>query len=429
MLTYIIIKDLFHLFNKEVRLTGEQLNAIDLYLNGDTNQPLVDDDDELTDLLSYFKDTMKELELVSISDLLVHFKKRKVKYTKFLYEVVTDCSSEQNFAPEEPDSLAIPFINDVLIYTTYHEYITRLSSLYRKSIFSKVKNILKQHRQVSIPGYVDYSQYSSCSAFHSIKSQTILKRYIQEFIGEQSISEVLVWQLPPQLKDSQLQMINSIQDSFACMSLVSPKVRRKFIEDIYQAVAQVIRREETITDNYTKEQIAELVYYTKLRNTINLSTCVNGFNSIEASNTEITMSEGRQLIKKKQLSKITVLMRKWRILKSKPGLSWITSDNPGFAIHLSDLYSTDGQFRALDNLFNVKKDSVIYYPLSSEYCLRIEADFGHHYNASPANNEIEYEYASTEEINVVNGLTVSTKRKMFISKDKESIDQLELANY
>lgn len=114
--------------------------------------------------------------------------------------------------------------------------------------------------------------------------------------------------------------------------------------------------------------------------------------------------------------------KKWFVLKAPSRVSWITSDNPGFSINLEDYNPSDEML--VPNAFwtNIRHDTVLYFPLSKDYCLKMQP-----YNNNDdvtlniANTPIRFEGATENEHNLVNGWTFCTHHDILIASDKRDL--------
>ena len=110
--------------------------------------------------------------------------------------------------------------------------------------------------------------------------------------------------------------------------------------------------------------------------------------------------------------------KQWSILKSPSHLSWVPCDRPGFVI---DPHAEAKQPIFSTNLLrNLKGIRSFYYPLSKDYCLRLD----------PATNgmdgsifsPIRVELSSEQEVNAVNELTISVGKELVVSSDKRILE-------
>ncbi|TDW97144.1 DUF4238 domain-containing protein [Dinghuibacter silviterrae] len=111
--------------------------------------------------------------------------------------------------------------------------------------------------------------------------------------------------------------------------------------------------------------------------------------------------------------------KKWSILKSPKNLSWLTSDNPGFVVEKDD----SGTVKVETNHIWDRMQSKIarfYYPLSKEYCLRIESES--FVKQSEMDVPIEFVDCSENEWQEINEQTIQVSKEMVISSDRKMLE-------
>jgi len=117
--------------------------------------------------------------------------------------------------------------------------------------------------------------------------------------------------------------------------------------------------------------------------------------------------------------------KKWIILKRLSNHYWLTSDNPGFVVNIGELSSGFTEFIPRHSLSDIRADSIMYYPLSKDYCLKLEAIVEAREDAE-ADVPIDYIEPTEEELEFVNGVTVSTYKKVLITNQRGTLDQTQL---
>jgi len=206
------------------------------------------------------------------------------------------------------------------------------------------------------------------------------------------------------------------------------------IEEEYFALLNIIKKEEPISDNRLKRQLVDWLVWAKINSTGFETDCCNQKDTwFDIACTTIVLSDlGSDHCSTEQFSlwiealyEKKFLIRKWIILKSPDGYSWLTSDNPGFNLHLEAIKT--GSFdQCSDPIWlNMRYDSILYFPLSKKYCLRVqpkENDELEDLTSTP----IEFKESSEKEVDVVNMLTFSMHHKMVIVSDKKMLKQYQL---
>ncbi len=118
-------------------------------------------------------------------------------------------------------------------------------------------------------------------------------------------------------------------------------------------------------------------------------------------------------------------LKKWVILKRCGDHYWMTSDNPGFMVNIGELKSGFTEFIPRHSLSDIQADSVMYYPLSKDYCLKLEPIVESREDAGE-NVPIDYVEPTEEELEFVNGITVSTYKKVLITNQRETLEQIQV---
>lgn len=135
------------------------------------------------------------------------------------------------------------------------------------------------------------------------------------------------------------------------------------------------------------------------------------------------MTDSEVAVKRTQDTFAILNAKHWRILRSSSQIPFWTSDNPGFSPNMDPRFAVERPFH---HVMELNADSVIYYVLSSRYCLEIEP----FRQGTPLteewcalNMDITFEDASPEEIDFINRGTFHTRHKLLISDSKELLDR------
>lgn len=110
----------------------------------------------------------------------------------------------------------------------------------------------------------------------------------------------------------------------------------------------------------------------------------------------------------------------WIVLKSRPTLRFITSDNPGFSINI-DLGMPD--LKSLTSYFATNCAATNYFVLSPNYCVMISA----FWNGTPLelnlkNQTIEFTVTNQRHIGFINFCTSATRNRLLIAHDKKLLE-------
>lgn len=116
--------------------------------------------------------------------------------------------------------------------------------------------------------------------------------------------------------------------------------------------------------------------------------------------------------------------KQWSILKSPQHMSWVTSDKPGIVI---DKREEAERFIFSANLLrHLKGIRSFYYPLSKDYCLRLEPSTN---KKDMTFSTIRVQVSSEEEVKEVNTLMGSLGKEMVISSDKQILESFRSKKY
>ena len=112
--------------------------------------------------------------------------------------------------------------------------------------------------------------------------------------------------------------------------------------------------------------------------------------------------------------------KSWKILIAPNKYCFIGSDNPGFLLNLDPKTREKELFR---QLISVDANSLIYYVLSSKYCIEISYfEKGTPLDRCAMNMDIKFEKASVWLLDLINKGTFYTSVSILFSSD---IDQLQ----
>lgn len=448
-----IMKSLLENFIDEVTLTSDQLTEAKNYLFGEADTISFPEDLQIIETLTYLKEIIDENNFGYLDELDGYFKEKKKRYAKFLWNVTESTEWRENPNQYKPKNANVgDYLNqaatksiewDNLIYPPHNtygfqRYLKTLSIYVREKVTSSLKASISHYNAFSV-------NLDSCTANLNLgynlgcyfSGRKKLQGYFEKFSGSENRREIMVW-TAKEVQKSNLNNHNLISFDYLNGSIIHKNTNTELALDgtskLYDNIVWHIQQEKTIWDKSIKEEIVEWLCYSKfhsvsLKSSITLiSDLIDTNKQSVITNTECLHSQKHDNAAEcKESYKVLLTQKKWRILKSPPGSAWLTSDNPGFGIHLTELFSKPLEMIADGTLNTIRPDTLIYYPLSSDYCLRIQpntTDFesNHLSDESP----IEFEQSTQVEFEIVNRLTFSTKNEIIITRDKESLEQLEL---
>lgn len=172
---------------------------------------------------------------------------------------------------------------------------------------------------------------------------------------------------------------------------------RKLYADIYDS----IRKEEPIENEQLKLALSRIMLIAKFNNPL--------FKSQQLTNCNECKFDFRSRRRFYQFFS----QKNWVVLKSPDGLSWNTTDNPGFSIDMNDVLTGCRPVSPDPYWKEISENSLIYFPLSDQYCLRLAPD--DFQTAMSHESKINFEYSSEQELEVVNKLSLVSKPEVLIS--------------
>lgn len=439
-----IMKSLLEEYQTGVELTGDQLKEIELFVFDGHDRFSHVFSKEVIDTALYLKEIADENEIKSGAELFNFLQEKKKKYSKFLWELVDDGehgdtplqttipvsdSSRVNSLPLSTDTVIYPDLNSYNV----HSYVKTLSRYFKYSQQSIRERIL-EHREITI--HLDRTGFFPsvvCSQMIELGAKRKFARYFEEFSTKEKSKELVAWtEVPSQdpiftycdnlhyNKESEhLLFIHSHPDESPQWSISS----------VYDNIVALIKQEKPIDDKTVKEELVEWLFYSKMHTAEaeSLRSAIEELNDITPLKHVGFPGEEKDKIKHQKASyRLMLAQKQWKILKSPPGHTWLASDNPGFGINLGDLYNRPADLVADGTLTEIRADTIIYYPISSEYCLRIQPFTGDKKRRKSGNKAtIEFEQSTIEELEAVNGLTFSTKKVMVVGRDRKFFEQME----
>lgn len=207
------------------------------------------------------------------------------------------------------------------------------------------------------------------------------------------------------------------------------------VENNYNSIIKRLREEQSFTDDIFKLKIFEWVYYSNLRSPIwrdFFKSLISKNKGPEISNEEVR-EEHIRLFFDKEISDFIVKYysdelspKRWTVLINSSDFFWISSDNPGFCFNYTDIQKNPTSFYINPLWINIQYDTILYYPLSKNYCLKIEP-----YTNSDAvelnfiNDSIRFQKVNSKEILLINNMTVRTASDYIFSSDTKELLEYE----
>jgi hypothetical protein len=191
---------------------------------------------------------------------------------------------------------------------------------------------------------------------------------------------------------------------------VKKRVRKERIKvkQLYRQIYDCIEKEQPIENEQMRLMLSKIMLIAK-------------YNNPEFRTKQLTLKEGKGrsdnkesksdfAVSKKYYQYLT--QKQWTVLKSPQGSSWNTTDNPGFSIDMNAVTEMN-QIVPDPYWTDVSTNSLIYFPLSDQYCLRLVP--GNDSPVEPQETRIDFMHCTLEELNVVNKLSLASHPQVLIS--------------
>jgi hypothetical protein len=434
--------------------SAEELSATHGYIFGELVTAPFFTDKELFETVVYLREMVVAKGLTDLDAVLHYYDNRKHEMREYLMKVVNSdleadgeplivpekacelrLADNESVKPDEVDHLAEHISTDAS--QLFEELYVRTLQFFEsaplraegeKDVHRAVKRHVRELGMVNQPISMEWQSV-----------ETILPRsiqyYVEQFASDVNGERFLVMQFGKFSVGKSALIAGFLKKGWAqvCRHIVRQHAYGGPPPD-YEAIMNVIRREEQITDYHFKIQVTEWLVYSKFiasdcrvvderleplsRSEWSLKHLFTGTPVRLYSRT--TMHYWIRSLFDKKLS-----LKKWVILKCRPGQFWLTSDNPGFLINLNELNDEFTEFVPRHSLLDIRPDSVLYYPLSKEYCLRLEPPVEVR-DVSRRDIPIDYVTPPDEEQEFVNGMTVSTYKKVVITNQRKTLQEIQL---
>jgi Protein of unknown function (DUF4238) len=368
-----------------------------------------DDDSELYDTLDFLRDLAFDGEFTTAEQLLNYFKEQEViidikieEEKQLLAQNPPVASSMSNFVNQFTQSMKLltcshehqgvtpkNVMHNLYQFVSSSADIQRLEGSYQEVRRSKLLLPMRVLRACS--GNDDILPNSDHLHFEN---------YYRSFTpSEKPYTRII-------------SILKRIRDFFSVAARKRKGKESAKIQNLYKRIFQNIKKEQRIENDQVKMMLSRVMLIAKLNNP-----------SFRARHQASTQNQNVKL-HAEELDSVFMLNRKyyqflnrkkWAILKSPAGLCWNTTDNPGFSIDMKTVDSHLADIVPDPYWSSMGDESVIYFPLSQEYCLRLaptSCQIEHHDNNGSA---IEFELSSEQELKVVNKLSIASKPDVVIS--------------
>jgi len=436
------------------RASARELSATLAYLFGELPMAPFFKDKELFETILYLRETIVDHELSDLQALVDYYEEKKKQMRKYL----TTCSVAQDqVTPPGPvfgEELIHVHIAETMATQPVEldqlawQICTNAGQLF-EDLYCRV---IQWFESAPLPAGGEKDVHSAVrrhvrglvtpKGLISIQWQLVktilpnsIKYYIAQFASHFNGEQIVIMQFDNR-RINNMPIVPLLNDSWLARAYNGVLWRQLYGGHTpdYAEIMNVVKREEPIIDIHFKIQLTEWLVYSKLIvshcSYEETSQCDPIRLDLSAAHlfqrTPVRVyggSDRRYWIQ--QLFKTKLSLKKWVILKRLPGHFWLTSDNPGFMININELQDGFTQFVPRHSLLDIRSDSVLYYPLSKDYCLKLEPPVELR-EEDIENIPIDYIPPSEEELDFVNGVTVSTYKKVVISNQRKTWEQIQV---
>lgn len=423
-----LTKSVIERFHDNVVLTEKQLTDIHNYLFKEQTALHEVFTPEITSTLEYLRDIILEKGYSEISDLQSYFESLLTKAEKEYDETFNECNT--NPAKDLDNIKLLHFIGHGNELSGKVRFGNNIRDIFESTCFrvfhtcysppelldlDKLDNMAGSRPDFCFSGSYFLDTKIHASHFTDIDCVFIIELKTgerQRYTNFPDVKPMPFGLNHLDIRPSNVELVsNSIEDKLKCH---------------YDTLIDRLATRQTIFDESFKEYLIEWLLYFKVRNLeIDMRkqrSCSGTWKEWELGKVkEIFYESFHETVRKfyKQFSN-----EDWTILKSPDGHSWLTTENPGFSVDLDDFTSLDLLLKP-DPGLSVKKTSVVYFPLSKDFCLRIQPKL----NGEPIIKEDNKQPAiiikeSTDvEFKTINSMTVSTNGELLISADRETLEK------
>jgi hypothetical protein len=431
----------------------EELSATYAYLFGEHSISPFFTDKELFETILYLRETVVTHALTDLESMLNYYEERKKQMHDYLTEIASmDGDAMQSGHTSDADMYQLRIAETIVIRPAelvqltrqisteagrlFEQLYSRIIQLFESAPFpaageKDIHLVVKKHvRELVMTDKPVSMQWESVHMGLPFGIKYYVEQFASHFNGEQ----IVIMHFGSHLSESlqKLSWENTKWMDHECNSATWRYFYGGHYPD-YAAIMNVLKREEPILDCHFKIQLTEWLVYSKLV----VSDCQEG-KTLPVSSIRPDLSF-RPLFQQgavrvyggsnlhwwiEDLFKAKLSVKKWVILKRRPGHFWLTSDNPGFLININDLQEGFSEVVPRHSLLDIRPDSVLYYPLSKEYCLKLEPNVDSR-DESRENMAINYVMPADDEQEFVNGVTVSTYKKVVITNQRTTFQQIQ----
>lgn len=402
-----VLKEVLGMFVKIVYVDDGELERMYdfIFCSQLVDNVMPEDDSEIYDTLDFLRDLVNENGFTSADELMYYFRDQEAVSDRFIEEEqkiiphnqVMDLQLIHDFYAEGPGVKLLSY-QTIEPVKQYELIVDNLFHTLSKDL--DLQCIEKSYREISLvkpnrpkdfwlacglhtqllpnTDHVHFDHYYRAFAPQEkvyVKVISLLKRFRTWFSG-------LSWKNPFGVSSDMRRMHR----------------QRLKMKDMYKKINQRVREEQPIQSEEVQRLLSRIMMISKLNNP--------DFMAQHQATSSLLYRRYYQFLKKKS----------WAVLKSPSGQSWRTTDNPGFSIDVDMMNEVDHDSFVDPYWKCVNERSVIYFPLSNEYCLRLtpeQQQLAH----NQCNSYIGFEYSSEREFQVINKLAIASQPEVLISAE------------
>jgi hypothetical protein len=442
------MKQLLEKFHPDITFSATELKKIETCIFSGMEPLLLFVQAEVEQTISYLQEVKEECRCKSVQDLLAYYKDMEMDGGYLISSALTsEFPREQkkldfkggviNLFYKLPEQIENNYIKLALHFTdcfqVYYNNLKKRNKL--RTLFSDTT------RQAA----ADNSSETKLRKPLGVLSKAYLEQFSFQDVFQDACEKVFILSgfsayqrqiVARKMDDISFQPEPPSPQSQSGISKVFNTVLRDSLEPYYCALITRVSTEEPIESEDIKLKLTEWLFFHKLRTLDAMGLLKSDYDNLLYIFDEMESKQNRN----KVLTFFTNVLRdyatniyrsklsekEWIILKCPFGDSWLTSDNPGFSIPQE--YFSPG-FEKTDpdpTLITIEQNSMVYFPLSKKYCLRIKPTYAHGILHHPIKTAIRFEEASEKEFKMINNLTVKAHKDMIISGNKRTLEQLGL---
>ena len=359
-------------------------------------------DADLYKTLLYLRDVINSQGLDNIESLQQYVDSKKLKINRFLSNLIGETTNDiRHSVPDRP--IVELKAQKPPILDNYYERICQLldsleeTALTKTSRFGKIRSNGNRLDDGDPSHYIQFYQYCL---------RSLAKAYLEEFAfgmngsgGFYILDRATYSSRNSDDSDAGRVYIfdlTTFQNSFGS----GRRFKKGVVDQKYRHIMGQVKRERPIWGRQFKQMVIEWIFL--------------GIDPIKYS----PEADGNEVLTSQDL-----LLRRWAILKCPSKQSWITSDKPGFIVKMGSIESGAVPFYSSDLLSHTEEHTVLYYPLSKDYCLRIDSGADGNGGMPLSDDPVSFVCCSNRELHLVNRLSATTGIDVIVGSDKRILEQ------